>query len=238
MATEAQIKANQQNAQHSTGAATQAGTARSAQNATKHGYTGRSLVLKPEEIEDYNAHVAAYIAEYEPFTQRQSQLVQQKADLDWSLHQISIEQSNTMTHMNLISSRPPDPANPLAITKDLAPFSKILNTMNLYETRRRRAAKAVTEELEALIKSDVERRMKEINEAAKLYKAYKAKGQNFDPAEFGFVCSLKEILDSIKGTEARQMISDKPATPEDEAINQHFIKLKAQHEAEMAKILK
>jgi hypothetical protein len=238
MATEAQFKANQQNAQHSTGATSEAGAARSSQNSTKHGYTGRSLVLKPEEIEDYNEHVAAYIAEYEPFTQRQSQLVQQKADLDWSLQQISIEQFNTMTHMNVVSSQPPDPANPLAVAQQLAPYSKILNTFNLYETRRRRAAKALTEELEALIKSDIERRMKEINEAAKLYKAYKAKGQTFDPAEFGFVCSLQQILDSIKGTEARQMISGPPPTLEDEAITKHFLNLKAQEDAALAKILK
>ncbi len=84
-----------------------------------------------------------------------------------------------MTHMNVISSQPPDPANPLAVAQQLAPYSKILNTFNLYETRRRRAATAVTEELEALIKADVERRMKEINEGAKLYKAYKAQGKPF-----------------------------------------------------------
>jgi hypothetical protein len=238
MATEAQIKANQQNAQHSTGATSEAGAARSSQNSTKHGYTGRTLVLKPEEIEGYNAHVDAYVADYQPFTQRQSQLVQQKADLDWSLQQISIEQFNTMTHMNVISSQPPDPANPLAVAQQLAPYSKILNTFNLYETRRRRAAKEVTEELDALIKADVERRMKQINEATKLYKAYKAKGQTFDPAEFGFDCSLKEILDGIKGTEARQMVSGPPSTPEDEAITQHFLKLKAQQDAELAQILK
>ncbi len=112
MATEAQIKANRQNAQHSTGATTEAGAARSSQNSTKHGYTGRTLILKPEEIEVYNVHVASYIADYQPFTLRQHQLVQQKADLDWSLQQISIEQFNTMTHMNVISSQPPDPSQP------------------------------------------------------------------------------------------------------------------------------
>ncbi len=236
MATEAQIKANQQNAQHSAGATTEAGAARSSQNATKHGYTGRTLILKPEEVEDYNEHVASYIQDYKPFTQRQHQLVQQKADLDWSLQQISIEQFNTMTHMNVISSQPPDPANPLAVAQQLAPYSKILNTFNLYETRRRRAAKAVTEELEALIKADVERRMKEINEGAKLYKAYKAQGKTFDPAEFGFVCSLQDILDAIKGNEARQMVSGPPPTAEDEALTRQFLKHKAEFDAEMANL--
>jgi hypothetical protein len=88
MATEAQAKANRENAQYSTGATIEANSARSSQNATRHGYTGRSLVLKPEEIDEYNAHIAAYLADYPPTTVRQRQLVQQKADLDWSLHQI------------------------------------------------------------------------------------------------------------------------------------------------------
>jgi hypothetical protein len=210
MATEAQIKANQENAQHSTGATTEAGSARSSQNATRHGYTGRSLVLRPEEIEDYNAHVAAYIADYEPTTVRQRQLVQQKADLDWSLHQISIEQFNTMTHMNLISSQPPNPENPLAITTQLAPFARILNTFNLYEVRRRRASKAVAEELDAIQKP-----------VAAAAKPHKTLGKTLAPTEIGFDCS-----------------SDKkqPTAPSPEAIMDKIRKAQAEHRAEMDKI--
>src|SRR5271154_5649844 len=100
MATEEQMKSNQANAQHSAGATTESGAARSSQNATKHGFTGRTLVLHPEEAESYEAHVASYLDDYQPSTHRQNQLVRQLADLDYSLHQISIEESNTVTHMN------------------------------------------------------------------------------------------------------------------------------------------
>jgi hypothetical protein len=193
MATEAQIKANQANAQHSQGPTSEAGAARSSQNAVRHGFTGRTLVLHPEEVESYESHVASYIDDYQPATHRQNQLVRQLADLDYSLHQISIEQSNTVTHMNGISSLPPDPANPLAIAQQLAPFSRILNTFNLYETRRRRASKSVALELEGLQKFDREKHAKDFSDATKLYKAYKAKGMTLDPVEFGFVCSLAEI---------------------------------------------
>jgi hypothetical protein len=193
MATEAQIKANQANAQHSSGPTSEAGAARSSQNALRHGFTGRTLVLHPEEVESYEDHVASYLEDYHPTTHRQNQLVRQLADLDYSLHQISIEESNTVTHMNGISSLPPDPANPNAIATLLAPYTRLLNTLNLYETRRRRASKSIAQELEALQKFDREKGAKDLADATKLYKAYKEKGLALDPVEYGFVCSLAEI---------------------------------------------
>lgn len=45
MSTEAQIRANQQNAQKSTGPKTEAGKARSAQNARIHGFCAQSLIF-------------------------------------------------------------------------------------------------------------------------------------------------------------------------------------------------
>ncbi len=147
----------------------------------KHGFTGRTLVVHPEEAESYEEHVASYLADYQPATHHQNQLVRQLADLDYSLHQISIEQSNTVTHMNVISSLPPDPANPNAISTLLAPYTRLLNTLNLYETRRRRASKSVAQELEALQKLRREKHAKDLAEATKLYKAYKAKGLTLAP---------------------------------------------------------
>jgi hypothetical protein len=193
MATEAQMKANQANAQHSQGPTTEAGAARSSQNAVRHGFTGRTLVLHPEEVESYEEHVASYLDDYQPANHSQNPLVRQLADLDYSLHQISIEESNIVTHMNGISSLPPDPANPNTIVTLLTPYSRLLNTLSLYETRRRRASKSVAQELEALQKFDREKHAKDLSEATKLYKAYKAKGILLDPQEFGFVCSLAEI---------------------------------------------
>jgi hypothetical protein len=180
------MKANQANAQHSTGATTEAGAARSSQNALRHGFTGRTLVLHPEEAESYETHVACYLEDYQPATHYQNQLVRQLADLDYSLHQISIEQSNTVTHMNVISSLPPDPANPNAVSTLLAPYTRLLNTLNLYENRRRRASKSVAQELEAVQKFHREKHAKDLSEATKLYKAYKAKGLTLVPEEFGF----------------------------------------------------
>jgi hypothetical protein len=206
---------------------------RSSKNATKHGFTGRELVLRPEEKEPYEAHVAAYLADYNPATHRQTQLVRQLIDLDWSLHQISIEQSNTMLHMNAITSLPPDPANPAAIVTALAPLSRILTNLNLYEVRRRRASKAVAEELAALQKSDSEKQAQELQQASQLYKSYKATGKTFDPAEYGFVCSLDDILAYLDAKEASGQTIEPQADPIPPEVMASFLKVKAEIEAEM-----
>jgi hypothetical protein len=237
MPTEAQIAANRENAKHSTGPATESGLERSSQNSTKHGFTGLTrIVIKPEEKEAYEAHVASYLKDYDPTSHRQKQLVQQLADLDWSLHQISVEQSNTLTHMNAVSSLPPDPYNPGAIIATLAPLSRILSNLNLYEVRRRRAAKAVEAELLALQKAEAEKYSSDLDQAAVIYKSYKAHGKPFDPAEFGFVCSLEDVEAFI---EARQMASTvKPLanSASDPAAAASYQRMKTQMDADLREI--
>jgi hypothetical protein len=149
MSTAAQIEANRQNAQSSTGPTSEAGKQRSSQNAVKHGFTGLSLVITPAEHEAYTAHVKAYRAQYKPASHQCEQLVQQLADLDWSLHKINVQEMNTMSLMNAIHDQD-DGADPIATAKVIAALTRTLNTLSLYEVRRRRAAKAIRQELEAL----------------------------------------------------------------------------------------
>lgn len=53
MATEAQITANQINAQSSTGPKTESGKARSSRNAVKHGLRSQDFVVAPEDTEEF-----------------------------------------------------------------------------------------------------------------------------------------------------------------------------------------
>lgn len=66
MATPQQIEANRQNAQASTGPKTDAGKERSSLNATRHGFTGQTLVLCNDEKDAYEFHVLAYMEKYVP----------------------------------------------------------------------------------------------------------------------------------------------------------------------------
>ncbi len=71
MTTAAQVEANRRNAQRSTGPRTVQGRARSAQNAVKHGFTGRLLVglqYGPfaDDAEELQAFVQAVVNELQP----------------------------------------------------------------------------------------------------------------------------------------------------------------------------
>jgi hypothetical protein len=140
-----------------------------------NGFTGKNLVLSSGEEESYNAHVDSYYKEFQPATHRQSDLLQEFADLRWSLHQIFAEQSKIISFMA-------DATTPA----EMASLSRTLNNLNLYETRRRRAAKALEEEIATLQKSDFEKHSAQLAEASLLYKSYQAQGKTFDPVKYGF----------------------------------------------------
>jgi hypothetical protein len=194
MASLQQIEANQKNSRLSTGPVSDTGKHISSQNSTKHGYTGKILFLTDEEKESYEAHVAAYHAEYKPVGQRQLHLLQQLADLHWGLHQLSVEQSNTVDLISALNAQARQhQLSPMEALDQLAKATRTLNTLGNYEGRKRRAAKATQDELAALQKAASDELEEDLKNAAILYKAHKAKGEDFDPAEFGFVCTREDL---------------------------------------------
>jgi hypothetical protein len=113
-----------------------------------------------------------------------------------------VEQTNFIALMSDINVQCKLNNDALGTAKALAGVARSLNTLSLYESRRRRAAKALEEELLALQKEANERLGADLAKAAPLYKIYKSKGQTFDPAEFGFVCSIDELNDYLRGQQA------------------------------------
>jgi hypothetical protein len=202
--TEKQIAANRENAQLSTGPVTEAGAERSSRNATKHGFTGQSIVVSEAEGASYEAHVEAYSFKYLPANHQEKQLVQLLADHDWSLQQIGVQQINTIAQMNTATTIMSAAGDPVATAAILSSLSKTLNTLGIYEARRGRAAKAIHEELEAVQKAAAELLRQELPQAATLYKIHKAKGQDWDPSEFGFLCSLEDVYAYLRGQELAQ----------------------------------
>jgi hypothetical protein len=152
MSSTAQILANQKNAQSSTGPTTPEGIATAARNSTKHGFTGQTIIFSsPSEKDAYEAHVASYRSHHKARSHRHIELVQELADLHWSIHQIFTHQSNQMTLMTAVSTQlAASGADAITIASSLVPLTRTLNTLSTYETRRRRAAKSVQGELDAL----------------------------------------------------------------------------------------
>ena len=65
--TSAQSEASRQNGQRSTGPATEAGKARAALNSVRHGLSGQSFFLLPDEDPaEFRAHEALWLAEWRP----------------------------------------------------------------------------------------------------------------------------------------------------------------------------
>ena len=157
MSSQTKIDANRENAQHSTGPTSDAGKQRSSLNATRHGFTGQSLVLTPEEKENYDAHVKSYFEEYDPFDAVTRQLTQQLADAQWSLHQIFVQQSNLSSLIDAATLELRASGTAVAAAIAIMPFTKTLQNYSMYEQRRRRAADAIEQKLMALLDARAEK---------------------------------------------------------------------------------
>jgi len=85
MSTKAQIKANQQNAQKSTGPQTADGKAVVSQNAVKHGLFAAEAVISGEDPADYELYRDKYLAELLPVGMVESMLAERIVSLAWRL---------------------------------------------------------------------------------------------------------------------------------------------------------
>jgi hypothetical protein len=83
MSTEAQIAANQQNAQHSTGPKSAEGKQKICFNAFRHGLTGTFRLLEDEAQEAFDQLRAGLLAEHQPQTPTEILLVESMAQHYW-----------------------------------------------------------------------------------------------------------------------------------------------------------
>jgi hypothetical protein len=90
MASPAQILANRANSAHSTGPRTEAGKARSAANALKHGFTARELVVREQDRDEFNALSARLSAELAPEGAVEDLLFRGILRAAWNIHRIPL----------------------------------------------------------------------------------------------------------------------------------------------------
>ncbi len=93
MATEAQILANRLNAQKSTGPRTLEGKAVVAQNAVKHGLSGRLDVIQGEDQAEFDLHRETLLEELAPIGPMESMLAQRVVSLTWRLKRVECIQN-------------------------------------------------------------------------------------------------------------------------------------------------
>jgi hypothetical protein len=189
MATQQQQKANKENAQGSTGPVTPQGKLKSSLNATKHGFTGLTLQLSPAEIEPYNRFAQGMKAEIRANTAESQDLLQHYIELRWSLNQILVQQTNLLSVIDQINNQFLATGDITGLEAALDQPYRRLRTLGTYEQRRRRAAQ---ETLDRLNQIEKEHRAS-LEKAAATHEAMKKLNQTWNPADFGFVCSINAI---------------------------------------------
>jgi hypothetical protein len=216
MSTSAQIVANQANSQFSTGPRTEEGKAKSSLNAVRTGLTGRTVLLPTEDAAFYEQHLARFLQQYEPVGDEEQTLVQSLADTQWRLLRIpSLEAGiyalGRLEFAELFANEDESVRTHLIDAKTLLVYQRQLNNLHLQENRLRRQREKDTS---ALLELQENRKHTEtgqassggnaqLDTAASLYiHAVRTQCQEFfNPAEFGFEFSLREIE-----SRARQLV--------------------------------
>jgi hypothetical protein len=204
MSSQAQVAANQANAQRSTGPTSDAGKAKSSLNAVKSGLTGVTVLLPSDDVAAYEAHIARITAKYSPVGADEQALVQSIADADWRLRRIPILEHGiyALGHAEFapLFADQPEPLRAGQIqTKTYMTYEKQLRNLQLQQSRiRRHRQEDVNEltDLQALRRAEREARRREQVTAAtaSLIKAYKTGTvDKWNPAGIGFEFSLGEI---------------------------------------------
>ena len=99
MSTEAQINANHQNAQKSTGPKTDEGKEAVSQNAVKHGLFAAEAVISVENPSDYELYRDKYLAELLPVGMVESMLAERIVSLSWRLQRAERIQNEVFDDM-------------------------------------------------------------------------------------------------------------------------------------------
>ncbi len=117
MATETQIRANQHNAQKSTGPRTPKGKAAVSQNAVRHGLLTRQDVISSESQADFDLYRRQLLAELDPVSPMESMLAERIVSLSWRLKRVCRIQNQTIDALNA-----PKTTSPLSkLTQSLLP---------------------------------------------------------------------------------------------------------------------
>jgi hypothetical protein len=189
MPTPQQQKANHENAQKSTGPVTPEGKLKSSLNSTKHGFTGKELFLTPGEQKPYEEFSAAMHREIRAGNAETRELLQHYINLRWSLNQILVHQTNLLAIIDQITSQFISTGDITGLAKAVEPHYRQLRTLGTYEQRRRKAAQDSLDRFQQLEKAH----RAKLEQAASAHETMKKLGQTWNPAEFGFDCSLQEI---------------------------------------------
>ena len=199
MATDEQIKANQENSKHSKGPVSKSGLETSSKNSTKHGFTAHTLVLRPEEEEPFREFQAKHLAKYQPVDVDEEYCAHQIIDNRWRLIQITatetaIYELGYLAHAEkFTATHPPDKVSAMTRALTITEKQKELSLLNRYQARLTKQAALDFKQLEEMQRIRKAAELKQFQLAAALHLKAHLDKEPFNPADFGFVWSREEI---------------------------------------------
>ncbi|HEY6346731.1 MAG TPA: hypothetical protein VIY49_35015 [Bryobacteraceae bacterium] len=222
--TAAQLAANRENAQHSTGPTTQEGKKRARLNAFRHGLTGQIIVHTPEDEQAFTKHCDGIREALGPIGALETNLAQAIAEDYWRLNRARALE-NSIFALGQSEHLPEDSDHAeldaaLAQGRTWMAHAHQLHLLTTYENRIRRSVEKNTAELRALQaerKAAIERAEEE---ARLLVQLAEAEGGDYDPATdfppesqpLGFVFSRPAIQRQIDRKERLNLaFQDSPA---------------------------
>src|SRR5271169_3619895 len=154
MSSQAQIAANQANAQLSTGAKTIEGKAKSSMNALKTGLTGHTVLLPGDDAELYEAKLLQCVEAFNPVGEKETALVQALADTEWRIARIpgleyGIYALARIEFADKFDDQPAELRPGLIQSFTYLAYHKQLNNLSIQESRLNRQLDKITSELAA-----------------------------------------------------------------------------------------
>ena len=209
MSSQAQIAANQANAQLSSGPKTPEGKAKSSRNALKTGLTGHTVLLPTDDAERYEALVLSYADRFDPQTDRETELVQSIADCRWRVGRIygletALHARGHIEFNHMFEGYDEKQRAMLISGETYSRYIKEFRNLELQEQRLMRRGDREEELLRAIQKERIQEEESKRMLAARLYLAAKKENKPFNPAEFGFEFSITDIEAYLKGVELRR----------------------------------
>ena len=208
--TEAQLTANRENAQHSTGPRTPEGRKRSSLNAFRHGLTGQIIIHTPEDEQAFKKHCNGIREALAPVGALELDLAQAVAEDRWRLNRARALENSIFArgqgeHLHEISGHP-EVATAFAQGRVWMDHAHELHLLTTYENRIRRSVEKNTAELRALQAERKAAIAKAEEEAWLLVQLAEAEGGDYDPADdfppeyqpLGFVFSRSAIQRQIE----------------------------------------
>lgn len=153
--SDAQLLANRQNAQLSTGPKSEEGKTKTSLNAVKTGLTGRTVLLPTDDAAEYQHHIGAYEKEFHPVGQRECDLVQSIADTQWRLLRIPSLESGiyALGHLEFkdaFEEHDPSLRPGMIEVRTFLTYQRQLRNLHLQESRLQRRREKEIAELRAL----------------------------------------------------------------------------------------